>query len=352
MTTLDQARIDAFGDQVVADAGATLGAIGVVIGDRLGLWKAMARSGAVTAADLAARTATHPRYVREWLGAQAAAGYVTYDPGSGRYALPAEHAAVLADEDGSAFLAGLFEVAAACWAAADKTTQGFRTGHGIAWGHQHPCLFQGAERFTRARYRAHLVSAWIPALEGVLPRLHAGARVADVGCGAGAATILLAQAFPASRFFGFDAHAGSIELAEKRAQAAGVGDRVTFAVADATRYPGDGYDLVAHFDCLHELPDPEAAARQVRRTLAEGGAWMIVEPLSGDRPEESHTPVGRLYYAASTVLCVPHALATGGAALGAQAGPARLGAVAEAGGFSRVRRVAETPFHLVLEARP
>jgi SAM-dependent methyltransferase len=348
----DETKLNEFVNKAVSDIGATLSSVLVVIGDRLGLWKAMAKDGPVTASDLAKRTETAERYVREWLDAQASAGYVTYDPATRRYTLPAEQAAVLADESSAAFFPGLFEVAAACWAATDKTTQNFRTGGGLEWGHHHPCLFQGCERFFRSSYIGNLVTSWIPSLDGVEAKLSTGARVADVGCGVGASTILMAKAFPKSRFWGFDYHAGSIELARKRAEAAGVADRVTFDVAMSTDYPGKGYDLVAHFDCLHDMQDPNGAAKRVRETLAPDGTWMIVEPFAGDRPEENHNVVGRVYYSASTLLCVPHSLAYQGPALGAQAGEARLRGVVEAGGFKRFRRATQTPFNLVLEARP
>jgi 2-polyprenyl-3-methyl-5-hydroxy-6-metoxy-1,4-benzoquinol methylase len=350
--TLDEQKLNAFLNKTVVDVGATVSSALVVIGDRLGLWKAMAAAGPVTPAELGKRTETAVRYVEEWLNAQAAAGYVTFDATTGRYTLPPEQAAVLADETSPAFLPGLFEVAAACWAATDKTTQNFRTGEGIAWGDHHPCLFQGCERFFRSSYIGNLVGSWLPALEGVEAKLRKGARVADVGCGVGASTILMAQAFPKSRFWGFDYHAGSIELARKRAAAAGVADRVTFEVAMATEFPGKGYDLIAHFDCLHDMQDPTGAAKRARDALAPDGTWMIVEPVASDRAAENHNPVGRVYYAVSTLLCVPHSLAYHGPALGAQAGEARLHKVVEAGGFTRFRRAAETPFNFVLEARP
>jgi SAM-dependent methyltransferase len=350
--TIDEAKLNQFINQAVGDIGATMSSILVVIGDRLGLWKALAARGPSTADELASRTETAPRYVREWLDAQASGGYLTYDPTTCRYTLPAEQAAALADETSPAFFPGLFEVAAACWAGVDKMTQNFKTGDGVEWGHQHPCLFQGTERFFRSSYIGNLMQAWIPALDGVEAKLKRGARVADVGCGVGASTILMAKAFPSSRFWGFDYHAGSIELARQRAVAAGVADRVTFAVASATDFPGNGYDLVAHFDCLHDMQDPNGAARRVREVLAPDGTWMIVEPFASDRQEQNHNPVGRVYYSASTMLCVPHSLAFGGPALGAQAGEARLREVVEAGGFGRFRRATETPFNLVLEARP
>jgi len=350
---LDEAKLNEFVNKAVGDVGATLSSILVVIGDRLGLWKAMAKDGPVTATELAKRTETAERYVREWLDAQASAGYVTYDPATRRYTLPAEQAAVLADESSPAFFPGLFEVAAACWAATDKTTQNFRTGQGLEWGHHHPCLFQGTERFFRSSYIGNLMQAWIPALDGVEQKLAAGAKVADVGCGVGASTILMAKAFPKSRFHGFDYHAGSIDLAKKRAEAAGVADRVTFSVAKSTDFSGKDYDLVACFDCLHDMEDPRGAAKHVKQALADSGTWLIVEPFASDRPEENHNGVGRVYYSASTMLCVPHSLAFKGPGLGAQAGEARLrDVVVGGGGFTRFRRAAETPFNLVLEARP
>ncbi len=350
--TIDEAKLNQFINQAVGDIGATMSSILVVIGDRLGLWKALAAHGPSTPDELAARSETSPRYIREWLNAQASAGYVKYDPATGRYALPEEQIAALADETSPAFFPGLFEVAAAAWAGVDKMTQNFKTGGGTEWGHQHPCLFQGTERFFRSSYIGNLMQAWIPALDGVAAKLHQGARVADVGCGVGASTILMAKAFPKSRFWGFDYHAGSVELAKQRAVAAGVAERVTFAVADATSFPGSNYDLVTHFDCLHDMQDPNGAARRVRETLAPDGTWMMVEPFASDRQEDNHNPVGRVYYSASTMLCVPHSLAFGGPALGAQAGESRLRQVAEAGGFKRFRRATETPFNLVLEARP
>ena len=349
--TIDEAKLNQFINQAVGDIGATMSSILVVIGDRLGLWKALAANGPSTPNELATRTETSPRYIREWLNAQASAGYVKYDPASGAYALPEEQIAALADESSPAFFPGLFEVAAAAWAGVDKMTQNFKTGGGTEWGHQHPCLFQGTERFFRSSYIGNLMQAWIPALDGVEAKLRNGARVADVGCGVGASTILMAKAFPKSRFWGFDYHAGSVELAKQRAIAAGVAERVTFAVADSTSFPGSGYDLVTHFDCLHDMQDPNGAARRVRETLAPDGTWMMVEPFASDRQEENHNPVGRVYYSASTMLCVPHSLAFGGPALGAQAGELRLRQVAEAGGFKRFRRATETPFNLVLEAR-
>jgi len=350
--TIDENKLNEFVNKAVSDVGSTMSSILVVLGDRLGLWKAMAASGPIDAATLAKRTETHERYVSEWLNAQAAAGYVTYDPATSKYTLPPEQAAALADETSPAFFPGLFEVAAACWAATDKMTERFRTGGGIEWGHQHPCLFQGTERFFRSSYIGNLVQSWLPALDGVVAKLERGAKVADVGCGVGASTILMAKAFPKSKFVGFDYHQGSIDLANKRAAAAGVGDRVTFEVAKSTDFPGHDYDLVACFDCLHDMQDPHGCAAHVHKALAKDGTWMIVEPFASDKPEENHNVVGRVYYSASTMLCVPHSLAFGGPGLGAQAGEARLRHVAASGGFKQFRRATQTPFNFVLEARP
>jgi len=351
--SIDENRLNQFMGKIVGDLGVTMSSALLVLGDRLGLYKAMAGAGPVTAAELAKRTRTAERYVGEWLNAQAAAGYVTYQATSGRYTLPPEQAFAFADDDSPASVAGAFSVARAMWSALDEMEANFRTGGGLAWGDQHSCLFEGTERFFRAGYIGNLVGSWIPALDGVQPKLAAGAKVADVGCGCGASTILMAKAFPKSTFLGFDSHQASIHTATRRAQEAGVADRVTFSVAEATDYPGHGYDLVAHFDCLHDMEDPVGAARHARSTLAKDGTWLIVEPFSSDKAEENHNPVGRIYYSASTMLCVPHSLAHQGPALGAQAGEARLRDVVVAkGGFSRFRRAAETPFNLILEARP
>ena len=350
--TVDMKKLENFLHKVVGDVGAAMSAALVVTGDKLGLWKALAAHGAMTPAELAKRTETVERYCREWLNAQASAGYVTYDPASGKFELPLEHAVALADDSSPAFVPGLFQVIEACWAGRPKIEQSFRTGGGLAWGDQHPCLFEGTERFFRSGYIGNLVGSWIPALDGVKEKLERGAKVADVGCGLGASTIIMAQAFPKSTFVGFDSHAGSIELANKRAKDAGVADRVRFAVAGATSYPGTGYDLVAHFDCLHDMEDPIGAAKHVRRTLAADGTWLVVEPFANDRPEQNHNAVGRVFYSASTMLCVPHSLSMNGPALGAQAGEARLrDVIVTGGGFGKLRRATETPFNLVLEAR-
>ncbi len=349
---MDNDKLNAFMGKVVGDVGAAMGTVLALMGDRLGLWKALDGNPA-TPAELAKRTGCAERYLREWLDSQAAGGYLTYDPSTGRYTLPEEQAFALANSDSPAFVPGMFEICQALWAAQPRMEERFKSGAGLPWGEHHSCLFRGTERFFRSGYIGNLVSAWLPALDGVTAKLEAGAKVADVGCGLGASTILMAQAYPKSTFIGFDSHPGSIETARERAKAAGVADRVSFEVARSTDYPGNQYDLVAHFDCLHDMEDPIGAARHARRTLAADGTWMIVEPFANDRPEENHNPVGRVLYSASTMLCVPHSLSLKGPALGAQAGEARLRDVVVAGGgFTRFRRATETPFNLVLEARP
>ena len=347
---VDQKRLEEFMNRAVGDLGAAASATLVLIGDRLGLYKALAR-GPATPAELAKRTGTAERYIREWLGNQAASGYVTFDGPSGRYSLSAEQAMALAEEDSPVFLPGAFQILQAMWKAEGRIESNFRSGEGLPWTEQDASLFEGTERFFRPGYAAHIEKEWIPALEGVEAKLRAGALVADVGCGHGASTVILAKAFPRSRFTGFDFHPESIETARRRAVTAGVADRVDFLVARATEFPGEDYDLVAHFDCLHDLPDPVGAARRAREALAEDGTWMIVEPFAGDSVAENLNPVGRVFYAASTMFCVPNALAFRGAALGAQAGEAKIGAVAKEAGFRSFRRATQTPFNLVFEAR-
>jgi 2-polyprenyl-3-methyl-5-hydroxy-6-metoxy-1,4-benzoquinol methylase len=352
MTTIDETRLHEFLGKVVGDVGSAMSAALVVLGDQVGLWRAMAATGPVTPTELARRSETTERYVREWLNAMAASGYVSYDPAAQTFSLPAEHAIALTDSESPAFVPGLFQVVAAMWAGESKIAANFRTGAGLEWGHQHPCLFEGTERFFRSGYLGNLIQSWLPSLTGVVAKLERGAKVADVGCGIGASTIIMAKAYPKSTFFGFDYHAGSIEMARQRARDAGVADRVVFEVAKATDFPGTGYDLIAHFDCLHDLEDPNGAAKHARQAVAKDGTWMIVEPFASDRPEHNHNPVGRVFYSASTMLCVPHSLSQGGPALGAQAGEARLRDVVTSGGFAGFRRATETPFNLVLEARP
>ncbi|HVX67278.1 MAG TPA: class I SAM-dependent methyltransferase [Bryobacteraceae bacterium] len=346
----DQEKLNAFMEKAVADMGAAMHATLVVVGDKLGLYKAMAGAGWLTASELAARTGTAERYVREWLNANAASGYVSYDPDAQRYRLPPEQAFALTVQD----LPGAFHIISSCFRDEPKITQAFRTGEGVGW-HEHDAnLFFGTERFFRPNYENYLLSAWIPALDGATAKLKAGAAVADVGCGHGASTLILAKAFPKSRFYGFDYHSGSIEYARHVAGRDGLLDQVAFEVASAKSYPGNGgYDLVTFFDCLHDMGDPIGAARHVRSTLKPDGTWMIVEPFANDRPEENHNPIGRIYYSASTMICTPASMAQEvGAALGAQAGEERIRQVVAEAGFSRFRRAAETPFNLVFEARP
>jgi 2-polyprenyl-3-methyl-5-hydroxy-6-metoxy-1,4-benzoquinol methylase len=353
ISVIDETKLEAFVGRAVVDMGAAISGLLLHIGDRLGLYKAMAGAGPITSATLAQRTGTTERYVREWLGNQAAGGYVVYTPADNTYELPAEQAMVVANEGSPVFLGGAFETIASCYADHDKFVDAFRSGNGVGWAEHDHRLFSGVLRLFRPGYAAHLVDEWLPALDGVVEKLERGARVADIGCGHGASTILMAQAFPAATFTGSDYHVGSIDTARDRARQAGVGDRVEFRTATAADHPGGGYDLVTMFDCLHDMGDPVGAARHVREIVAPDGTWMIVEPAAGDRVEDNLNPVGRAYYGFSTLLCTPASLSQEvGLALGAQAGEARIRDVVEAGGFTRFRRVAETPFNHVYEARP
>jgi SAM-dependent methyltransferase len=350
---VDQAKLDEFMGRFVGDLGAALSAALVVIGDRLGLYQAMADGEPVRPDQLAERTGTDARYVREWLSNQAASGYVGYDPGRDEFFLTPEQVFALAQEDSPAFVPGAFQVATAAIKDEEKIERAFVGRHGVGWHEHHHDLFSGTERFFRPGYAANLTSSWIPALEGVEAKLEAGARVADVGCGHGASTVLMAEAYPRSTFVGFDYHAPSIDHARAAAAEAGLGDRARFEVASAKEYPGEGYDLVCMFDCLHDMGDPAGAAAHVLSTVAPDGTWLIVEPYAGDRLEDNLNPVGRVFYAASTLICTPASRDQEvGLALGAQAGEARLREVVVAGGFTRFRRATATPFNLVLEARP
>ena len=352
-TAIDTDKLMGFVFRAVDEVGATLNTALVVMGDRLGLYRAMAGAGPLTPAELAERTGTAERYVREWLNAQAAGGYVDYDPDSSRYTLSAEHAIALTDESSPAYLPGFFQIALGSLADSPRITEAARTGTGIGWHDHADDVFEGCERFFRPSYNASLVSTWLPALDGVVAKLQQGAKVADVGCGHGASTILMAQAFPASTFVGSDYHQGSITTARARAAEAKVADRVSFEVAPASSYAGNGYDLVTMFDCLHDMGDPVGAARHVRESLAPDGTWLIVEPAAGDRVEDNLNPVGRAYYGFSTLLCTPASLSQDvGLALGAQAGESRIRDVVTTAGLSRFRRVSETPFNLVFEVRP
>ncbi|HEU5100475.1 MAG TPA: class I SAM-dependent methyltransferase, partial [Roseiflexaceae bacterium] len=319
----------------------------------LGLYKTLAHSEPLTPAELAARTSTAERYVREWLNANAASGYVIYHPETGRYSMSPEQALVLAAEDSPVFMIGAFETALAAGRIQPKLTEAFRSGAGVGWHEHDHQLFHGIERFFQSGYTGNLVQNWIPALDGIDERLRAGALVADIGCGHGASSILLGQAYPKSRFIGFDYHAESIAVARKRAAAAGLGDRVRFEVAAAKDFPGADYDLIMIFDALHDMGDPAGVASHVLGALKPDGAWMIVEPYAEDHVQANFHPIGRAFYSGSTLMCTPNALnQDGGLALGAQAGEARLRDVVTAGGFTRFRRATQTPFNLVLEARP
>lgn len=350
---LNPTKLHDFVMKAVGEMGAAMNAALIVIGDKLGLYKAMAGAGPMTSQELAKKTGTTERYVREWLAAQAAGGFVTYDPASQSYTLPPEQAFALADEESPVFLPGFFDIVAACVKDEPKIREAFRTGKGVGWHEHDHALFAGTERFFRPNYRANLIGSWIPALEGVDTKLKAGAKVADVGCGLGTSTVLMAQAYPKSTFVGYDYHQGSIDMAREAANKAGVGDRVKFEVAKAKDYPGRDYDFVAFFDCLHDMGDPEGAARHVHQTLKKDGTWMLVEPFANDKLEDNLNPIGRVFYGASTMLCTPASLSQEvGLGLGAQAGEKRLSTILKAAGFSSVRRATETPFNIVLEARP
>lgn len=351
--TIDENKLDEFVGKFVADMGAAMHASTVLIGDKLGLYKAMADGVSVTPKELAERTETDERYVREWLAAQAASGYTEYDPATERFHLTPEQAFALANEHNPVFVPGGFQTPAAAMRDVELMVEAFRTGEGVGW-HQHDHeLFEGTERFFRSNYVANLTTAWIPALDGALEKLETGAKVADIGCGHGASTILLAKEYPNSTFYGFDYHEASIERAREAAEEAGVADRCTFEVASAKDYPGEGYDLAMIFDALHDMGDPVGAAAHIKQTLDPDGALMIVEPYAGDHLEDNLNPVGRIFYSASINFCVPGSKDQEvGLALGAQAGEGRVREVVTEGGFTRFRRAAETPFNLVFEARP
>ncbi|MBV9656230.1 MAG: class I SAM-dependent methyltransferase [Acetobacteraceae bacterium] len=352
MQNPDPDKLNAFLGRMVGDLGSIATGALVLLGDRLGLYAALRDGSEKTAAELGGQTGTTERYVREWLCAQAAAGYVDYDAGTDRFRLNPEQATVFADEDSPAFMAGAFEALSSMWLDEPKIADAFRSGRGVAWHDHSACLFRGTERFFRPGYNANLVSSWLPALDGVVEKLTRGADVADVGCGHGASTILMARAFPNSRFRGFDYHPKSVERARQMAADAGVAGNTAFEVATAKDYPGS-YDLVAFFDCLHDMGDPAGAAAHVRETLVPDGTWMVVEPFAHDSLQANLNPVGRLYFAASTMICTPASKAQEvGLGLGAQAGEWRLRQVINQGGFTRFRRAAETPFNMVLEARP
>ncbi len=348
---IDQGKLEAFLGKVVTDFGAALSSSLVYIGQKLGLYKALAEAGPSTPAELAARTDTQERYVREWLVNQASGGYVEYDPQTARFSLSPEQAAALADEESPAFVGGGFYLIKAMTNAVPRIEESFRNGGGILWGDHDPDLFVGVERFFRPGYRTHLVNDWIPALTGIEEKLKAGGLVADVGCGHGASTIIMAQAYPASRFTGFDNHGPSIEHARRAAEEAGVADRATFEVSSADAIPVNPYDLVCFFDCLHDMGDPAGAARRAAEALAEGGSALIVEPMAGNSVEENINIIGRTFSAASTLCCTANSLALGGPALGAVATEDALREVVVGAGFKEFRRATETPFNRVFEAR-
>jgi SAM-dependent methyltransferase len=348
-----QAKLDAVMGKMLNDMGAAASGALILVGDKLGLYRALAESGPLTPAQLAAKTSTTERYVREWLAAQAASGYVDFHSDDDTYSISPEQAMALADEKSPVFVGGAYEIIASMFKDEPKITEAFRSGRGVGWHDHSACLFRGTERFFRAGYAAHLVPEWLPALEGVCPKLERGASVADVGCGHGASTIVMAKAYPKSRFIGFDYHPASVERARAAAREAGVEQRCIFEIADSKSFPGQQYDLVAFFDCLHDMGDPVGVSKHVRQTLKPDGTWLIVEPFANDSIEGNLNPVGRIFYAASTMICVPASLSQEvGAALGAQAGEARLKKVVTSGGFTRFRRATATPFNLILDARP
>lgn len=338
--------------KLVGDLGVSLAGASILLGDRLGLYKAMADGTPVTPSELAKKAKLHERYVREWLCGQAASGYIDYDSEQDTFSLSPEQAMAFAEEGSPAFFAGAFDVVQSTYLDEPKVAEAFRTGKGVGWHEHSKCLFSGTERFFRPGYNANLVSNWIPALDGIEQKLKAGAKVADVGCGHGASTIVMAQAYPNSEFFGFDYHKPSIERAKALAQEAGVGDRITFAQASAKEFPAHGYDLVAFFDCLHDMGDPVGAGKRVKEALVKDGTWMIVEPFACDDLKDNLNPVGRVFYHASTFICTPASLSQEVAlGLGAQAGERRLRQVATEAGFRRFRRATETPFNMIFEVR-
>jgi SAM-dependent methyltransferase len=357
---IDEAKLKDFMGKVVNDLGATSSTVLVIIGDKLGLYKAMADSKPVTPAELASRTGTTERYVREWLANQAAGGYIRYDPNTTKYTLPPEQAMALANENSPVFALGGFQSAMAFFRDEPKITEAFRTGKGVDWGDHDPNLYEGTERFYKPNYIANIVSSWIPSLDRgkVEEKLKGGgAKVADIGCGHGISTILMAKAYPNSKFIGFDYHKPSIEVARKKAKEEGLSeDRITFEVASSTDFPGnkegEGYDLVTYFDCLHDMGNPSGAASHVLQTLKPEGTWMIVEPFANDKVEDNLNPIGRMFYAASSLVCVPSSLAHNGPALGAQAGERRISELVKAAGFKHFKRATQTPFILIYEAKP
>jgi 2-polyprenyl-3-methyl-5-hydroxy-6-metoxy-1,4-benzoquinol methylase len=350
---VDDAKLHQFIGQMLSDLGGAASIALVRIGDSLGLYKTLHERGQMTAAELAAAAGVNKRYLLEWLSHQAASNYLSYEPTTGKFTLPPEQAMVFAVEDSPVYMSAAFESMASLLNNQEKVQPVFKTGGGVAWGDQASCLFCAVARFFRPGYQNNLVSNWLPALDGVVEKLQRGAKAADVGCGHGWSTVFMAKAFPKSKFVGYDFHPSSIEAAAAHAREHGVTENTRFKVATAKSYPEKNFDLVAFFDCLHDMGDPAGAAAHVRQSLKPDGSWMIVEPIAGDKLEDNLNPVGRIYYAASTMVCIPTSLSQEvGAALGAQAGEARLREVITAGGFRTVRRAAETAFNMILEARP
>ena len=352
---VDEAKLHEFIGKAVVEWGAAYGVLLTFVGDRLGLFKAMAGAGgALTPEELAKKTGTHPRIINEWLAAQAAGGFVIYNPAAGTYLLPEEQAIALTDENSPAYIAGEYQVIMGLFKDEEKIIEAFRTGKGLGWGDHHHYLFEGTERFFKPGYIANLTTSWIPALEGIEEKLRGeeGAKVADVGCGHGVSTILMAKAYPNSKIIGFDYHRPSIEWARKQAEKEGL-KNIAFEVAGATDYPGDDYDLITFFDCFHDMGNPAGAAKHVLQTLEKkDGTWMLVEPFANDKVEDNLNPIGRTFYSGSTMICVPASLNENGPALGAQAGEERIREVVRSAGFSKFRRATQTPFNLVFEARP
>jgi SAM-dependent methyltransferase len=352
MAAVETRTTEAFVERALADLAASYGGVMVSVGHKLGLYRALAGQGPVSSDELAAWTGCEERYVREWLNSQVAGGYLSFHEESGTYELPAEHVPVLADETSPVFLTAAYDVPASMWLDQERTLEVFRTGDGVPWGEHHERLHRGVAAFYQSAYGAVLVPEWLPALDGVVEKLQRGARVADVGCGHGYSTILMASAFERSRLVGFDTHRESVDAARANAEAAGVAERVEFRQAGASSYEGTGYDLICFFDAFHDLGDPLGAARRAYEALAEDGTLMVVEPFAGDTVTDNLGPVGHLLYSVSAAVCVPHSRSEGvGLALGAQAGPARLAALFEEAGFRTVRVAHETPFNIVLEVR-
>jgi SAM-dependent methyltransferase len=350
--TVDQAKLDKFMEKAVLDIGATASAALVILGDKLGIYKALADAGPSTPSELSLRTGTSERYIREWLANQAAGGYIMYDLTGKKYFMTQEQVYALAKDDSPVFLPGAFQVMASIIKDEPKIRKAFVTGKGVDWGEHDPGLFEGTERFFKPNYLANLIPSWIPSLDGVETKLKSGAIVADVGCGHGSSTILMAKTYPNSTFVGFDYHRPSIEWAQREAQKAGLGNRIKFEIALSTDFPGKDYDLVTFFDCLHDMGDPVGAMVHTKQSLKKDGTLLLVEPFANDKLEDNMNPLGRIFYAASTMVCVPASLAHNGPALGAQAGEKRLKDVLTAGGFTRFRRATQPPFNLILEARP